>query len=333
MKFFLTALFSVFSIWAFAQTDSAGENQLYKPQPVVKKRFVDSTALARWRFKSDSVQSVKDSIKHIGDSLSLVWIKPPNPRRKNQFVDSLVNVYTVRNLNFGAWSKRFIPKVNHINEGKSLPKGETWLLGFVVLLLLFFAVLKNAFSKDLTIIIQGLWNNRILSQITKDDNIFSSWPFVFLYILFGFTIGTFLYLCGRFFQLTYLFEGFQWLLALSIAIIALFTLKIVLLRLLGFIFSFQKLVNEYVSVLYLSYFNTAILYLPLIFAFCLTPGKYAEVYIYVAFFVFIVTFLFQFIRIAANIISSYRFSKVYLIIYLCALEICPLLILVKALRF
>ncbi|RYE31202.1 MAG: DUF4271 domain-containing protein, partial [Sphingobacteriaceae bacterium] len=30
--------------------------------------------------------------------------------------------------------------------------------------------------------------------------------------------------------------------------------------------------------------------------------------------------------------SVYRFSKVYLFIYLCALEFCPVLILIKALK-
>jgi len=44
-----------------------------------------------------------------------------------------------------------------------------------------------------------------------------------------------------------------------------------------------------------------------------------------------VIFAWQYLRNSVNIISSFRFHKFYLFIYLCALEICPVLILIKAL--
>jgi hypothetical protein len=37
----------------------------------------------------------------------------------------------------------------------------------------------------------------------------------------------------------------------------------------------------------------------------------------------------QFIRITFNILLNYKLSKFYLIIYLCALEICPIILLAK----
>jgi hypothetical protein len=43
-----------------------------------------------------------------------------------------------------------------------------------------------------------------------------------------------------------------------------------------------------------------------------------------------IIFVWQYIRNSLNIISDFRFHKFYLFIYLCALEICPVLILIKA---
>jgi hypothetical protein len=314
---------------AYAQTDSTvnpAAGQQLDP-PVVRRpyRVLDSAALARWKAR-------KDSIRHIADSLTRLVLKAPPQNKKNLFLDSLIEHYRVRDMDFSAWAKRFPKKTNHYSVGAQRAKGETWIPAFIMFLLLFFAILKNTFSKELETIIQSFYSNRILVQINKEDTLFSSWPFIFLYVLFGFTIGMFLYLCGKYYQLTYDYSGFQWFFILSLIVLGLFTFKIVLLRLFGFLFDVQRMVREYVSVLYLSYFNTAIIFLPLVLAFSLTPARYSQIYIYLAIAILCVIFFFQFIRGGANILSNYQFPKTYLFLYLCALEICPLLILIKVLK-
>lgn len=309
--------------------NSSSADSAYRPTYVIR----DSVALARYFADQDSIKAVQDSLKAIGDSLSMVWLKPPDPNRPNRFLDSLVEHYTVKNLDFQAWKKKFPVKEDPHGQGKPRIKGETWLFYFVIFLLLFFAVLKNAFSKELDLIFQSLFSNRTLNQVNKEDRLFSSWPFLFLYILFGFTVGTFLYLCSGYFRLTYSITGAQLLLALSLTVLGLFSLKIIVLRLLGFVLNLQKAVKNYVAILYLSYFNAAILFLPLVVAFSLSPLRFAEIYVYIAILLTGLIFLLQFIRAGAIILSEYRFPIVYLVLYICALEICPLVILFKALRF
>jgi hypothetical protein len=134
-------------------------------------------------------------------------------------------------------------------------------------------------------------------------------------------------------QLTYPFEGFELFLFLTALVIGLFTFKIIVLRVLGFLFDVKRLVREYVSVLYLSYFNAAILFLPVVIAFSLTSSLYAGIYSYIGIVMLLGIFVVQFLRAGANILSNYKFPKVYLIIYLCALEFCPLIILFKVLGY
>ncbi|RYD70373.1 MAG: DUF4271 domain-containing protein, partial [Sphingobacteriales bacterium] len=115
--------------------------------------------------------------------------------------------------------------------------------------------------------------------------------------------------------------------------IVLYVLKIVVLRLLGFFFDIQKPVNEYISILYLTYFNASLLFMPLVIAFALSPPQYGKFYMATAVVLLVIIFALQLIRAGINILSQNRFSKVYLLLYFCTLEICPILILIKAIGF
>jgi hypothetical protein len=308
--------------WAQGDTTTA----VIRTPRIYRPVYRDSAFLARRQF-------IRDSIKRVQDSLAVVWVKAPDPLRPNRFIDSLIKLYKVEKLDFTAWAARFPKKVNRYDAGIPRPKGEPWIMGVVLFLVLFFALIKFFFSKELSSIVQSFYSNQILAQINKEDNLFSSWSFIFLYLLFGLIIGLYLYLSGKYLQLSYPVEGFELFLLMSALVIGLFTVKIVVLRLLGFLFDVRRLVREYVSILYLSYFNSALIFLPLVIAFSLTPSRYAGIYGYIGIIMLILIFVMQFFRAGANILSNYRFPKVYLIIYLCALEFCPLIILFKALRF
>ena len=335
-RFWFVILLICFSaLTVAAQTDTLGSIMESEAQPSRPQTFVrrDSATLARWMARQDSIRFAQDSLRAIGDSLSMVYIVKPDPFRPNRFLDSLMEHYQVKNLNFQEWATKFPKKVQKYDEGKARKKGESWVIGFLFLLLALFAILRNFFSKELFAIIQAFYSNRILGQINKEEKFFNSWPFVFLYILFGFTIGMFLYQCGEYFQLSYDYDGIIWFLRLSVAVILAYTLKVLIVALLGFLFKAGKMAKEYISILFLSYFNGALLFLPLVIGISLTPSRYALFYIYLSFMLIACVYFFQFLRAINNILSGYKFPLMYLFIYLCALEICPLLILFKALRF
>lgn len=297
------------------------------------RRGLDSVYVSGYRQYQDSIsfarnQFVNDSLKHLGDSIAKVWIGVADPNRVNQFTDSLVELYTVKSFNFIKWAESFKKKLNQYNEGRLQPHGERWIAIMTFSLIFFLGLIKYIFPKEFSLLIEAFYNNRILGQLNKEDNILGSWPFIFILFLFGLTVGLFLYLSG----IRNSHNGFQWFLVLSILIICLFVIKILVLLLMGFFFQIEKLVKEYLSILYLSYFNTSIILLPLVGALCLAPSRFSSFYIYVTATILGLIFLFQFIRVGTNILTTYRFPKVYLILYLCALEICPLLILIKALN-
>ncbi|WP_276359112.1 DUF4271 domain-containing protein [Daejeonella sp. H1SJ63] len=310
---------------AFGQVDSS-LTDAGKPGFKQAYSYTDSASFVRWKAYKDSVQAVRDS-------LSTAWIKAPDPQRPNRFLDSLINLYKVEKLDFVSWAAKFKKKDTRYDEGKPRPYRETWVMIVILLLVLFFALIRYFFPAELSTIVHAFYSNQTLSRINKEDTLFSSWPFVFLYLLFGLVIGLYLYLSGKYLELSYSNEGFELFIFLSATVIGLFTAKIIVLRVLGFFFDVNRMVREYVSVLYLSYFNAAILFLPVVLAFSLTSYRFAGIYSYIGIAGLIIIFIIQFLRAGANILSNYKFPKVYLIIYLCALEFCPLIILFKALGY
>lgn len=306
-----------------AQTDSNRLVPTKKSQPDSTKTFTD--------LKNDPAR--RDSLKKIADSLSYFWVKTPDAKRPNQFRDSLVSLYQIKNLDFQTWASKFIPKKNIEFSGKPRVHGSQWIVYTVFSLLLLFAILRFKFSNELQSVVHSFFDHRFLSQSTSFSNILNTWPFLFFYLLFGFTIGMYLFLVGKYLELSYGWSDTHWYLILSVSVMGLFVLKIFALQFLGFVLEVNKAVSTYISILFLGYFQAALVFLPLIVAFSLSPSSYAIYYLYAGIGLTLLLLSYQLVRAFVHIISHYQFPKFYIFIYLCALEICPLLILIKALRF
>ncbi|MDQ8004606.1 MAG: DUF4271 domain-containing protein [Pedobacter sp.] len=308
--FILFAVFSLFTVTAqVAQTDSVIIPKLRN------SLIVDSIEV-------QTIDTLTPEILKIRDSLT-----------NAKWLDSLNNGY-----GFGVFSlTHLINQANNMSEkvdyqhGKLLPKGDVWILAIIGFLLVLFAILKNTFAKQLSSVVQSFYSNRALTNLNKEDNLVTSWSFLLLFIQFGFTIGMFFYLVAQYQGLPEVSQGgFSFFVTVSVGVIFLYLLKIVCLRTIGFVFDIQRPLHQYISILYLSYFNASLVFIPIIIAFALSDQKYGSGYIILGVLALVLIFVFQFIRAAINILSQYRFPKLYLILYFCTLEICPILILIKA---
>lgn len=285
-------------------------------------------------FLSNVLDSAQQMI--LKDTVSPMLLRVPDSLSQAKLADSLSRGFGFPVFNANALIQNYFSKDDSIlslQKGDLLPKGDVWVLTTIAVLIFIFAILNQTFSKQLAAIVQSFFSNRILTNLNKEDNLFTSWPFLVLFVQFGFTVGLFFYLAAQFNKLSEVQNGFQFYVTISLLIIGFYGLKIVVLKLLGFIFNIQKLVSEYISILYLSYFNVSLLFMPLVLAFALSPLQYGVYYIGIAVILVLIVFVFQFIRAGINILSNYRFPKVYLILYFCTLEICPILILIKAIGF
>ena len=206
-----------------------------------------------------------------------------------------------------------------------------WVLFLTFLLFLVLGVLKIVFPVEVRTIVEAYYRERLLLQVSKEDNLATSWPYIFLYVLFSLSLGLFVVIVlSSFGQGKYLtFENF---LKNSLLVGVLFIAKILIIRFISFVFLLDKIAREYIAVLYLVYFNSMFCLMPFLLAAVFVPSSYLPLLliIYVVFVVLL--FAYRFLRTAIHLFSNFKFSIFYLILYLCTLEIAPILILVRALN-
>ncbi|GAB2695256.1 hypothetical protein GCM10027037_18700 [Mucilaginibacter koreensis] len=295
------------------------------------------TIVAAQRVYRPRVYTVLDSVaaamrnheQRVSDSLAMRYIKVPDSNRRNQLYEAVVRPSLYRQ--YGFYSMPVNSKHN-LREGHSRRTRDPGVLIIIIGLVFYTALLTRVMSKDVRNVWQSFYSKRVLSQVSKEDGLLNSWSFVGLFILFGFTFGLFIYQLAGYYNVFYSISGPQLFVSFSILIIVLFAVKLIVLRFIGFVFNISRLVGEYSSILYLTYFNITFVFLPVLVCFSLLAAPYIPYMLGTALFLVVVIFVWQYLRSSVNIISSFRFHKFYLFIYLCALEICPILILIKALN-
>ena len=171
-------------------------------QVIAPLSVIDTAAVAK---KSYTRRLAKDSAyyarqKFVTDSIiTHTWILPESLVNKNIIIDSILKAQVYGRSGLYTRYKDFktSEKFSLYRTGTPVPKGNLWVLGVIALLLVLFASLKISFSKQLQTIVQSFFSNRILNNLNKEDNLFTSWPFLLLFVQFGFTIGLFFYLVAQ----------------------------------------------------------------------------------------------------------------------------------------
>ncbi|MBC7653672.1 MAG: DUF4271 domain-containing protein [Oligoflexus sp.] len=276
--------------------------------------IIDSVALAKKNFTRDSI---------------INYFLNPDPKRENQFFNKLIADNLVSDPYLLSLPKNIKIVKSNYGLGQFLKQDPLWFLISILIILLSFGVLKVIFSKEISLLLKAFFDTRTLTQINKEDNALVSWHFFFLYVLFCLTLG--LFICIGLYKLkgSAPAKNIDTYLVISGLIFLFFGLKIFLLRFIGFLFQIQKLVRDYLNLIYLTYFNTLFLLLPITLYLILTTFVYGNLISNIFLVAFFGIIGVQFIRITFNILLNYRLSKFYLILYLCTLEICPIILFAK----
>lgn len=285
----------------------------------------------------DSLQ-VNDSLARVSplDSLDSAFKYTeiiPGLRKDNNFLTERLKQQLKigrHDLLFGVERIEASMDAERIISGKLKSERPIWVLIIVFFLFLILAIIRIVFPMELRTIVDAYYKERLLLQVSKEDSLATSWPYIFLYALFSLSLGLFIVLVmSSFSDKNYLtFENF---IKNAIFVAALFIAKILIIRFVSFIFSLEKIVREYVAVLYLVYFNSMFLLMPFLLALLFVPVAYFQFITVVYIVLIIILFTYRFLRTALHLFGNFKFSIFYLILYLCSLELAPILILVRAL--
>ncbi len=209
---------------------------------------------------------------------------------------------------------------------------EEWMIGVVVFIVVVLAYTRMVYAKRLSRLFNSMVRIQILRQVMREELVFSHRASVLLLINFVLIMALIVYLGGVYFEWSFLDEGGLAKFMIIAGIIAgVYIGKLLLSRIMRWLLGDNGLIREYLFELFLINKATGVVLLPL--AICLVFVNIGKLNWIIGFVTFIITgfFVFRIIQ-GLRLTTSYRVSWVYIILYLCTLEILPFLFLFGALE-
>ncbi len=204
-----------------------------------------------------------------------------------------------------------------------------WMLGVIIFSLILFGWIRVGFGRFVQLAIQASYNFFTARRIKEESNVMRSRVFHFMNLLFFINLGLFLSQWVDF-QNIALFElnGFLLFILIFMVILLFYSLKGLVLTFLDFLFLSKGAFTYYNSTVFIYNRMVGLLLLPLISVLPFVDISITPWLFYLGFLIIALLYFFRISR-GIQIGSKIRLSIFYLILYLCALEILPLLIIYK----
>ncbi len=221
---------------------------------------------------------------------------------------------------------------HHLREGKDLPLKplhEDWITGIILLSAFLFALVR-ALSKNMVPRLTRFFLFRGINDTASRDvaGIFH-WQSTILNLISFLIISLFLYSSAVWYgALPEGFHGITFWLLLTGVIISAVTIRHIVSFSVGFVSGQSEVFREYLHGVYQSYQYSAIFLFVLIFLISYTVFFPADAGFITGAAIFGIMYLFRILRLFIIFLNR-NISIFYLILYLCALEILPVLISVK----
>ena len=220
----------------------------------------------------------------------------------------------------------------HAHPLPSNKENTDWIFFTLLISCTAFIWVKVFYRKIFVQIVQAFFNNRVTNQIVRDENILVQKASVLLTIIFNLVASLFLYKISLYFDWNpdYLGAGFNRFLVFAFGVSFIYTIKLLTLKVVGNVFKIDKGIAVYIFNIFLINNLLGIVLLPLL-AFISFSGWYTLYAIYLGLGLIGISLVYRILRGWLIGLTYSGFSVFYLFLYLCALEIAPLVVLVKLL--
>ena len=282
---------------------TAGTKPIEKiSSPISQAIFVDSIA--------------KDTAKRQAPVVKIHAAVKPSRKVSKNYVDGLFTESPlVRHM--------VTPKVRNRQNGD-------WSTSVLLLVVGIACIINVSYRSRLKQLFNAFVSNRFVGQIVREENVMFQRISIFLSIAFLLVSSLFIFQAGSYFQLS--FASNSSLANYSVILISLFVfylLKLSAINFLGFLLKVEKEMKEYVFTLFLYNHFIGVGLIPVVVLITFVPGFASKNVFLIAAGLVLITFLLRTIRSYGNVSGASRFSIFYLFLYLCALEILPLVIIAK----
>jgi hypothetical protein len=206
-----------------------------------------------------------------------------------------------------------------------------WMLLVLVISMLFLSVAWYNFHPHVALLIKAFFALRFFYQFDKESALFREAHIYLLYTNFLMVIALLLYQGLHQYDLLNEFGHYHPLAIYGIilaTLILLYALKVVIVRLIAWIFNTRKANRIYVENIFVSNIFTGLLLLPVVFYNAFTPSLFN---LFIMLGLLVVINLYKFLRGLMLSYAASGFSVYYLFLYLCGIELAPLLVIYKML--
>ena len=303
MKSLLLILFTFLSIWCTAQV----VDSLPKTDSVVQADSLLAVP-ARDTISRDSV--IKDSLY----------------RLEQEQIRKRIDTSIYANNPFF----RFSNPVKMLVTVKRWDGKEVFFYAIVVLLF-FFALLKNAFSRYLDDLFRVFFRTTLKLRQTKDQLISAPLPSLLFNILYTLSAALFITLLFQHFGMGKQF-GFWMLFVYCIAgLLLIYTIKFVMLKLCGWMLRITEATDTYIFIVFTTNKVMGILLLPFIVGLAFMSGDAYQAIFFLSICFLAMLFIYRFYLSFVSVQKQMRINLFHFALYLLAFEITPLLLINKLL--
>lgn len=216
-------------------------------------------------------------------------------------------------------------------EGTALSESSVnWIAGLLLLSLFVFSWMKILYQKYILQVVAAVVNYQSSVRLLREKNILFKNMAVGLNIVFAINMGLFLFFVMTYFNISQIVSNNNFLSVIiyCIVIATIYIIKTLLCRFIGYLFLAQAEFSEYVHNINLFNKNIGLLLFPIVIMIPYINDSLKPIILYFGIILFLGLFLLRIIR-GFQIIIHKEVSSFYLILYLCTVEILPVLLIVK----
>lgn len=209
----------------------------------------------------------------------------------------------------------------------------TLKFAIIILLLGFLAIIMTRFRSEVQDIYKAFLNQNLMSLLYREKGTILRLPYVLLYTLSIFSVGTMIFLTTNVFGIKIVGSNLTSLIICLVGAAAIYLGRHISLRVLAYIFPFSKELKFYSFSIAIFNFVIGIVLLPFIIFIAFAASNTHTILLYTALFSVSILYIFRIIRSLLITNKYLTHNKFHFFMYLCTVEIAPILILLKLVGF
>ena len=210
-------------------------------------------------------------------------------------------------------------------------EGKEAIFYSIIALLLLFALIKNGFNRYITDLFKIFFRTTVKQRQIKEQLVQSPLPSLLLNIFFLLSGGMFLTLLLRYFNLGLNYNFWILFIYCVMALICIYGLKYISLKLLGWIFQVSEAIDAYIFVVFTTNKVIGMALVPLVVILAFTSGVVNQSAMSLSIMIVIGLFIYRFYLSYSSLHRLVHIGFFHFLLYLCAFEIAPLLLINKLL--